>query len=113
MTDPTTSEAKKVTRDGQVAVLISPGYGAGWSTWINGGQESRAVFCPELVGAVERKASPGELITIAERLFPDGYCGGAAKLAVEWVRAGTAFRVHEYDGSESLVILSLEAHHVA
>ena len=24
---------EKVIRDGKVAVLISPGYGAGWSTW--------------------------------------------------------------------------------
>ena len=24
---------EKVVRDGKVAVLVSPGYGAGWSTW--------------------------------------------------------------------------------
>ena len=24
---------EKVIRDGKVAVLYSPGYGAGWSTW--------------------------------------------------------------------------------
>ena len=43
----------KVIRGGKVAVLYSPGYGAGWSTW---GSEHKEIllFHPRLVEAVEK-----------------------------------------------------------
>jgi membrane protein involved in colicin uptake len=34
----------------------------------------------------------------------DVYMGGACDLAIEWVPIGSLFQIHEYDGSESLVI---------
>jgi hypothetical protein len=93
----------RVERAGKVAVLYSPGYGAGWSTWSAGTEYGDAVlFCPELVEAVERKAQLTELVAISERLFPEAYTGGLRDLAVAWLDKGTPFRVHEYDGSESI-----------
>ena len=41
---------EKVIRDGQVAVLYSPGYGAGWFTW-HGVEE--LLFDPKVVDMLE------------------------------------------------------------
>ena len=97
----------KVIRDGKVAVLVSPGFGAGWSTWAyNGGEDSRDFMLhdPTLVGMVERGASVEEIEAYVRSVHPDTYCGGADDLTIEWLPVGTAFRIHEYDGSESLEI---------
>ena len=34
----------KVIRDGKVAVVVSPGFGAGWSTWAFRGEEDYRDF---------------------------------------------------------------------
>ena len=44
---------EKVIRNGLVAVLYSPGYGAGWFSWNPGHQE--LLFHPKLVEMVEQK----------------------------------------------------------
>jgi hypothetical protein len=36
--------------------------------------------------------------------YPDMYTGGMDDLEVAWLPVGTAFRIHEYDGSESIEI---------
>jgi len=88
----------KVVRDGKVAVLVSPGYGAGWSSWGEGDP-----FCPPLVHALERGASKEELETIADEIYPDSYNGGVVgDLVIHWLEEGTLFRITEYDGAESL-----------
>ena len=94
---------QKVIRDGKVAVLYSPGYGAGWYTW---SVPIEGLFHPELVEAVERKASSTEIKEIAERLFGDNYYGGADQLRIAWIPIGTQFRIEEYDGNESIYIQS-------
>ncbi len=93
---------EKLIRDGKVAVLISPGFGAGWSTWGSGLAEM-LLFDREIVEAVlaeDRKLAA----EIAKRKAGDEYLytGGADDLEVEWLPVGTAFEVDEYDGSESL-----------
>jgi hypothetical protein len=88
----------KVVRDGKVAVLYSPGYGAGWYSW---NSDEDLLFDPEIVAAVEA----GDLAkaeAIAGRKYPDAYLGGAEQLRIEWIPQGTAFEIHEYDGSESI-----------
>lgn len=55
------TEPKRVVRDGKVAVLVSPGYGAGWSTWAAG---EEVMFCPEIVAAVEAKKTLDEICAI-------------------------------------------------
>lgn len=94
---------QKVIRGGKVAVLYSPGYGAGWYTW---DVHIEGLFHPELVEAVERRASSTEIKEIAERLFGDNYYGGADQLRIEWIPVGTQFRIEEYDGSESIYVQS-------
>lgn len=93
----------KIERDGKVAVLVSPGFGAGWSTW---NREHAAALCmdadivqPVLDGDTKKAAS------VALSKFPDIYTGGASDLVVEWVPKGSAFEINEYDGSESLHVI--------
>jgi hypothetical protein len=101
----------KVIRDGKVAVVVSPGFGAGWSTWATarGGEDGEDVtgfmlFDPTLVDMVERGALAEEIETYVTSMYSDVYCGGADDLTIQWLPVGTAFRIHEYDGSESVEI---------
>ena len=105
------SEIKKMVKDGKVAVLISPEYGAGWYTWnrnkeTGGGEQ--LLFSPELVAAVLAGAKPKELVALAKDLFPDAYEGGAGNLEVRWLPVGAKFDVDEYDGFESLRVVDEE-----
>jgi hypothetical protein len=92
---------KKVIRDGMVAILYSPGYGAGWSTW-GGGPEM--VFDPEIVELVEQNRHD-EISDLVESRGLDFYCGGASDLRIMWLPEGTAFRITEYDGNESVEVI--------
>ena len=97
----------KVIRDGKVAVLVSPGFGAGWSTWAYSGEEDNRDFMlydPTLVAMVEREDSVEAIESYVTSKHPDTYCGGADDLTIQWLPVGTAFRIHEYDGSESVEI---------
>lgn len=94
--------AKKLIRDGKVAVLYSRGYGAGWYSWNTG--ISQCLFEPEIVEAVEA-GDRDRAVEIAERMWPDGYWGGADGLQIEWLPVGTRFEISEYDGAESVRVL--------
>jgi hypothetical protein len=91
--------ADKVIRDGKVAVVYSPGFGAGWSTW----GEGASPFDPSIVEWIEAgKPAPTP--------YPDGenadgkyvYNGGLDQARIEWIPVGTQFVIEEYDGSESI-----------
>ena len=96
---------KKVVRNGKVAVLYSPSYGGGWSTW---GIPDEFVFHPKLVELVEAKQQ--KLITreLMTSLGLDERTAiyGAEDLTIEWVDEGEKFTIDEYDGSESVTLLS-------
>jgi hypothetical protein len=112
-------EVKKVIRDGQVAILISPGYGAGWHTW--NADKEWILYDPYLVDLVEKLSTPEfldqgpagpralfedivvEIESYCNNKDPDGYYGGARDLVVKWLPVGTKFYIEEYDGSESLI----------
>ncbi len=91
---------EKVIREGLVAVLVSPDFGAGWSTWNS--EIPELLFDPVVVGMVEDGTDGDTIAAYCEAKYPDGYFGGADDLIVEWIPVGTQFRVHEYDGSETL-----------
>lgn len=100
-------KVNKVIRDGKVAVLVSPGFGAGWSTWSYVGEEDYRnfmLFDPTLVTMVERGDSVEAIESYVTAIYPHIYCGGADDLTIQWLPVGTAFRIHEYDGSESVEI---------
>lgn len=94
------AQVEKVIRGGKVAVLYSPSFGAGWSTW-NGEHEDFLLFDRTLVEAFE--SGGGEAVAgLVEALLPDVYTGGAGDLELAWLDEGERFYVHEYDGSESI-----------
>ena len=93
---------EKVIIDGKVAVLVSHGFGAGWSTWNY--QYPEMLFDPEIVQLIEENASTIRIESQAAVSYPDCYIGGVDDLIVQWIPQGTQFRINEYDGDESLEI---------
>ncbi len=91
---------KRYNEEGQVGVLISPGFGAGWSTWCSDHAEA-LVFDSRLVDYVLLNGNAG-LGDYALSLGYDSYMGGADDVEVIWVDAGTRFVIEEYDRSESI-----------
>jgi hypothetical protein len=89
----------KLNEDGKVAVLYSPGFGAGWYTWNYDTPE--ILFDPAIVKFVE-KEKWAELDTYVTLKYPEIYKGGMTDLQVKWIPEGTLFKVNEYDGSESI-----------
>jgi len=89
----------KLNEDGKVAVLYSPGFGAGWYTWNYECPE--ILFDPAIVKFVE-KEKWDELATYVALKYPDIYTGGMKDLEVEWMPVGTEFKINEYDGAESI-----------
>lgn len=93
----------KLVRDGKVAVLVSPGFGAGWSTWCNSENQERAAFDPILATIVIGE-DDRDLEAYLEEAYPGEYYGGIRGLQVEWLPVGTRFAIHEYDGSETILM---------
>lgn len=97
----------KLIRDGEVAVLYSSGFGAGWSSW-NLEWAEQLVFDADLALAVE-KGDMAQAERIADTLTGgDGYLGGIKGLTLMWLPVGTRFRISEYDGAESVIELGQE-----
>jgi hypothetical protein len=96
--------SNKVIRDGKVAVLYSPGFGAGWSTWNT--PLSELLFDSVIVDFVLNKPENWlqGIDAYCELVYPGAYTGGASDLEVMWIPAGSQFLVEEYDGSESVVL---------
>lgn len=90
----------KLERAGKIAVLVSHGFGAGWSTWNDG---AGCVFDPDMANAILEN-DRAKLMKVAKEKYPEHYHGGVKDLSVEWVEKGLRFEIHEYDGSESLRI---------
>ena len=91
----------KVVRDGKVAVLIAPSYGAGWYTE---NLDENLLFDPILVQYVEENNKTA-LKRYAKKQYPNAYIEAADDLTVRWIKEGILFRVKEYDGSESIEVL--------
>lgn len=98
---------KKIV-DGKVAVLVSPGYGAGWSSWNK--DYPGLLFDPVIVDMVLENRHSEIDDYIAQMCEEHGldaddiYTGGSGDLVIRWVDEGKRFRIHEYDGSERLVL---------
>jgi hypothetical protein len=100
---------EKVIRDGHVAVIISNGYGAGWSTWHYGSNREILIFHPKLVELVENNQHNVDTISVILNELLDKeevehiYLGGVENLKVQWLPEGTKFRIEEYDGAEYVI----------
>ena len=87
--------------DGKVAILYSPGFGAGWSTLAYGDSEQAMAMDRDLVLAFLNGGTDA-VVKVASKKYPDNYLGGADDLTVKWLPVGTAFEIREYDGSETI-----------
>ena len=96
----------KVIRDGKVAVLVSRGYGGGWSTWVPDEYRETYLFHPKLVQMVEEGLNDEITSEWLQQELDMGewsYAGGVEGLYIKWVPVGTQFHIEEYDGFETLV----------
>ena len=89
----------KLVRDGMVAVMYSPGFGAGWSTW---NQD-----CPDMItdaglADLVLKGDQEQILAYAILKWPNAYFGGIEDLTVEWIPQGQQIKIQENDGSESI-----------
>ena len=89
---------EKLTKHGMVAVAVSSGYGAGWSTW-NEVDPTDARF-----NRLFEEGKWKEAAALCESLEL-GYTGGAKQVSIKWVPEGTKFVIDEYDGSETLMTI--------
>ena len=98
---------ERLIRDGQVAVLYSPGFGAGWSTWQHETDVKMVMlFDPQIADIVDqsRQDWQEQAEAIALIKYPNAYLGGLKDLRVKWLPLNTQFRVTEYDGNEDIEI---------
>lgn len=89
---------EKVIRDGKVAVLVSPGFGAGFFSW---GAPVEAIFDPILVKLIEDDCLQ-EAVSYVEETYEDVYSGGVADLEIVWMDENTEFTITDYDGFENI-----------
>ena len=88
----------KLVRDGKVAVLVSPEYGAGWYSWhLN----EELLYDPSIVQWLESE-EPDKIEHYLALKYPGEYFGSLEDLTVAWIDQGTEFRITEYDGAESI-----------
>jgi hypothetical protein len=90
---------EKVIRDGKVAVLYSPGYGAGWYSWHD---IPELIYDPVVVEMVENLTPSIDIVIYCKDRYPEGYYSGAEDLTIYWIEEGEEFIIEEYDGSESI-----------
>lgn len=91
--------------NGEVAVIVSGGYGAGFSTW------SKVDPMDKRYAELILNEKIDEAIELAKS--EDVYEGGIVDCHIEWVSQGEKFRINEYDGAESLVYLDNEDYYTA
>ena len=97
----------------EIAVLVSHGFGGGWSTWNNSelAWDKRVVEyvmqhmnseqwrnCVGIGGTAEHKEMMEFLHNIG--YGNDVYLGGLRQIAIEWIPVGAHFIIKEYDGNE-------------
>jgi hypothetical protein len=95
----------KLVRDGQVAVLYSPNFGAGWSTWADTEYRHDCLFDPWIADVIlsndySQEEKHERIEAHCALKYPNMFLGGVEDLAVQWVPEGVAFRIKEYDGNE-------------
>lgn len=99
------------TKD-KIAILVSKGYGAGWSTW----NREELAFDARVVefylmnknkkDKMEKQfsnVSPDIKNQFLNWGYNDVYFGGFSQIQIEWIPIGTKFRIEEYDGYEYIV----------
>ena len=83
-----------------IAILISPGWGAGWSTW----NSPEMAYDKRIVKAFLENVNSNEIEELCKEWGYDScYTGGWSDVRLEWVPVGEKYYIYEYDGCEILV----------
>ena len=90
---------EKKIKDGLVAVLYSPDFGAGWYTWHN---VAELLFDPKVVDMVMEKTSAETIELYCKTVYGDHYYAGSCDLEVAWVPTGSEFVIDDFDGNETI-----------
>ena len=96
---------EKYVKNERVAVLVSHGYGAGWSTW-NPEVAEEMLFSQKIVKLILAGMDKNDIYDKARELWPNAYLGGICELGIEWIEEGAKFRIEEHDGAESVLIFN-------
>ena len=107
-------------KNGKVGVLVSPGYGAGWSTWEGRefaynksviefwlSHKDDKVFMDTVnnygFGNIEESAAHKEAMEFFKSIgYGQPYMGGFKDLKLAFVAPGVPWRIREHDGWEEL-----------
>ena len=93
---------KKYIKDGSVAILYAPNYGIGW--YNNHGIEE-LIYDADLVQLVLNGANADDVLQYCQEYYDiDDMYFPAIQLRVSWVPIGAKFRIHEYDGAETVML---------
>ena len=93
---------EKFEVDNKIGVMVSGGFGAGWSTW-NNEYEEFFLFDKGLIELIMSDAPFEDIETyVHSKTSDDVYLGGYDGLYVDMIEKGRKFVVDEYDGSEGL-----------
>lgn len=103
--------------EGKIAVLVSPGYGAGWSTWDHTDLAYDKRIVEYILENGVPKISEEQYNHVFENFihslgYENTYINGAYNLEIEWVEPGSYVRITEYDGSECLEVLDVERSYI-
>lgn len=95
---------KYYNENGEVGVIVSRGYGAGWYSWNRDTQYGTDIlFDKTLVEMILNKTKIEEIEKYVDTKYPDCYSGGIEdSLDVEFMPEGSHFIVEEYDGAEHI-----------
>ena len=84
----------KYIKDGKIGILVSPGFGSGWSTW-NDIQADDARFVKLIdEGKLEEAMALANELHLFNRGLPN--------CKVVWLESGIKYKITENDGSETI-----------
>lgn len=102
----------------KVGVLVSTGFGAGWSTWNNEAlaydkrviewwlEHNTPEYCEQLTVFKEESEEHKEAVAFFKNIgYDDVFFGGYQNLKLQWVPRGMLWRFYEHDGFEWIEFL--------
>lgn len=91
---------KYYNKNGDVGVLISHDFGAGWSTW----NTSEIAIDKRIIEEFLKNVSSQEMCNYIQKIGYDRpYMEGYSSLELEFIPRGVRFKIYEYDGYEFIM----------
>ncbi len=108
---------EKYTKDGKTAVLYSPGFGSGWSTW-NREPIASHMAMDRLVVEAFLTGDSSQIEKVVNEIAAKYGCEyvcllSSNELEICWVDSGEVFIIDEYDGFERVESASKQNYYEA